>query len=644
MIQTNTTGTKVPHFKNFFDLKLPNSIRKAKSSSAVGPNYINSPKTEKPPMLTLPPEYLLSPDFPSPDKVQNNGLAVPASPGDSSSLVSRGSFSSINSLATTSTGVAASEVTFTLFLPLIRELKQKVEKITRRCQLAEHYRRICSALLDRALIADDAIRDFESRQHEDEFWKSRFNFLCIKRLAEAVDQIEDFIRNVSQLRRYRRFIKKNNVQFTFQHLAAEIDATLRDLNIISSDADQFQHGQDIKVVEDDSNDMSRFLQEIRGGITDPFGQVSREIEDIYTLNATYRIRKPVVPALTASAMIDVSTVDRLTPPVQPSMNVEKATWNNMNVALTKIKRQFKDEDVNGKNKIRNNVAILKRIENSMNIITFHGVIEEWDETKRMKSLFVVTEWAEFGNLREYYKNFGPLSWTRKLSIAVDVARGLNFLRAVDILHYELTTDAILITADHRAKISGCGLNFFSSENGRANSTDRISDMVDKYRYLAPEKLKSDFAYDVKCEIYSFGMLLLEIAEENLPLHGHNYKTVIEALRENTYRPQELFTRTKMAPKEYRELVLLAISHERSRRPPFSEMFLSLNAMLRRCRAAEAIIDYESLVPTPTLTTTSTSVTSSPSDCGFEGEILIGLSDELRNGLAPFEAIEDEFLI
>ncbi|CAG8652457.1 9369_t:CDS:2, partial [Ambispora leptoticha] len=625
-------------------LKLPNGIRKAKSSSAVGPNYINSPKTEKPPMLTLSPEYL-SPDFPSPDKVQNNNLTVPASPGDSgSSLVSQGSFSSVNSQTTASTVVTAVEVTITQFLPLIRDIKQKVEKISRRCQIAEHHRRICSALLDRALIADDAVRYYESRQHEDEeFWKSKHNYSCVQRLAEAVEQIEDFIRNVSQLRRYRRFIKKNNIQFTFQHLSTEIDAALRDLNIISSNADQFQIGQDLKVVEDDLNDMSRFLQEILGGITDQFGQVSREIEEIYALNATFRIRKPLVPALTATAMIDASTVKRLTPPVQPSMNVEKATWNNMNVALTKIKRHFKDEDLSGKNKIRNNVAILKKVVNCNHIITFHGVIEEWDEAKRMKFLYVVTEWAEFGNLREYYRNFGPLSWTRKLSIAVDVIRGLNFLRAVDILHHELTPSSVLITADHRAKISGCGLNFFSSDNGRANSTDRISDMVDKYRYLAPERLKSDFAYDVKCEIYSFGMLLLEIAEENLPLHGHNYKTVIEALRENTYRPQELFTRTKMTPKEYRELVLLAINHERSRRPPFSEMFLSLNAMLKRCRAAEALLD-ESLALTPTLTTTSTSITSSPSDSGFEGEILIGLSDELRNGLAPFEEIEDQIMI
>ncbi|KAG9287075.1 hypothetical protein G9A89_023040 [Geosiphon pyriformis] len=581
MIQSGTvTNSKLPQLKiqNFFDIKLSNGIKKTKASS-VAPHG-NIPTME----ITSP----ISPDIWTP----TFGNVTLPTPGDTSALLPprispRASFGSVDSLATTNMGVAAFEVTITFFLPLMRDIKQKVEKITRRCQVAEHHRRVCSALLDRALIADDAVKFFETKQQEEEdFWRSKHNFLCVQRLGEIIDHIEEFIRNVSQLRRYRRFVKRNNVQCTFEQLASAIDTVLSELNVITPNADQFQMGQDLKVVEEDVNEMMKFLQEIRGGITDASGQVSREIEEIYAFNAMFRTKKPLPPGLTHSAKIDPTSIERFNPPVQPSMNVEKAIWRNREVALTRIKRKFKDEDEIGKNKIRNNVAILKKLEASFNIILFHGVIEEWDESKQLKSLFVVTEWADLGNLREYYKNAGPLSWTKKLSLAVDVARAMNFLRAVDILHHDLTPESILITGDHQAQVSGCGVNFFPSDS-RQNSSDRISDMVDKYRYMAPEKLKGDFPYDVKCEIYSFGMLLLEIAEENIPLHGYNYNTVIEALRENTYRPQELFTRTKMAPKDYRDLVLLAINYDRNRRPPFSEIFLKLNAMLKRCKTAQA---------------------------------------------------------
>jgi len=45
----------------------------------------------------------------------------------------------------------------------------------------------------------------------------------------------------------------------------------------------------------------------------------------------------------------------------------------------------------------------------------------------------VTEWAEYGNLHEFYTNHKSRFDLRlKLRIACDIARGLNFLRNVKV--------------------------------------------------------------------------------------------------------------------------------------------------------------------------------------------------------------------
>ena len=46
---------------------------------------------------------------------------------------------------------------------------------------------------------------------------------------------------------------------------------------------------------------------------------------------------------------------------------------------------------------------------------------------------MVTEWAEYGNLREFYTNHkDKFDLELKLRIALDIARGLNFLRTVEV--------------------------------------------------------------------------------------------------------------------------------------------------------------------------------------------------------------------
>ena len=80
-----------------------------------------------------------------------------------------------------------------------------------------------------------------------------------------------------------------------------------------------------------------------------------------------------------------------------------------------------------KRRIQNRVKILKEIHDWQNIIRFYGITTDGN------SCYLVTEWAEYGNLREFYENNNDsFDLKLKLRVSLDIARGLNFLRTVEV--------------------------------------------------------------------------------------------------------------------------------------------------------------------------------------------------------------------
>jgi len=84
-------------------------------------------------------------------------------------------------------------------------------------------------------------------------------------------------------------------------------------------------------------------------------------------------------------------------------------------------------DGEDRNSVQNQVTILKEFKDWQNIIKFYGLANDGYKW------YLVTEWAEFGNLREFYTNYeNRFNNKLKLRISLDIVRGLNFLRSVEV--------------------------------------------------------------------------------------------------------------------------------------------------------------------------------------------------------------------
>ncbi|KAI3895696.1 hypothetical protein MKW98_025487 [Papaver atlanticum] len=150
--------------------------------------------------------------------------------------------------------------------------------------------------------------------------------------------------------------------------------------------------------------------------------------------------------------------------------------------------------------------VLKKI-NHFNLIKLSGVC--FDEGH----WYLVYEYAVNGSLDNwifYSTQTQTLSWTQRVQIALDVAKGLNYLHSYtnpSHVHKDIKSSNILLDGDFRAKIANFGLA--RSAEGYESEFALTRHIVGTKGYMAPEYLDNGVV-SPKLDVYSFGVVLLEM--------------------------------------------------------------------------------------------------------------------------------------
>ncbi|XP_044978481.1 G-type lectin S-receptor-like serine/threonine-protein kinase At1g11410 isoform X3 [Hordeum vulgare subsp. vulgare] len=114
-----------------------------------------------------------------------------------------------------------------------------------------------------------------------------------------------------------------------------------------------------------------------------------------------------------------------------------------------------------------------------------------------------------------------VDWNKRCVIIEGIAQGLMYLHKhsrLRIIHRDLKASNILLDLDMNPKISDFGLAKIFSSNDTQGTTKRV---VGTYGYMSPE-YASQGIYSVKSDVFSFGVLLLEIlsGKRNSSFHEH----------------------------------------------------------------------------------------------------------------------------
>ncbi|KAL2539203.1 LysM domain receptor-like kinase 3 [Abeliophyllum distichum] len=130
-------------------------------------------------------------------------------------------------------------------------------------------------------------------------------------------------------------------------------------------------------------------------------------------------------------------------------------------------------------------------------------------------LYLIYEYAQKGSLKNHLhdpqnKGHTSLSWILRVQIALDAARGLEYIHEHTKPHYvhrDIKSSNILLDGSFRAKISDFGLaKLILRTNDVEESVTRV---VGTYGYLAPEYLRDGLATN-KSDVYAFGVVLFEL--------------------------------------------------------------------------------------------------------------------------------------
>ncbi|KAF7830027.1 serine/threonine-protein kinase CTR1-like [Senna tora] len=246
--------------------------------------------------------------------------------------------------------------------------------------------------------------------------------------------------------------------------------------------------------------------------------------------------------------------------------VHRAEWHGSDVAVKVLTVQdFQDDQLK---EFLREVAIMKRVRHP-NVVLFMGAV-----TKR-PHLSIVTEYLPRGSLYRLIHRPASgelLDQRRRLRMALDVAKGINYLHCLNppIVHWDLKSPNLLVDKNWTVKVCDFGLSRF-----KANTFISSKSVAGTPEWMAPEFLRGEPSNE-KSDVYSFGVILWELVTMQQPWNGLSPAQVVGAV---AFQNRKLAIPPNISP-VLASLMESCWDDDPKKRPPFSNIVESLKKLLR----------------------------------------------------------------
>lgn len=165
-----------------------------------------------------------------------------------------------------------------------------------------------------------------------------------------------------------------------------------------------------------------------------------------------------------------------------------------------------------------------------------NLVRMWGCCSQGKHRILVSEYIENGSLAEmlFHREASDavLGWDQRFRIALGVAKGLAYLHSEClewIIHCDMKPENILLDKELEPKITDFGLAKLLNRDGSAQA-DLLSRIRGTRGYMAPEWVSSSLPITEKVDVYSYGVVLLELMK-GVRISDTDTRMVVKAIQE-----------------------------------------------------------------------------------------------------------------
>lgn len=252
--------------------------------------------------------------------------------------------------------------------------------------------------------------------------------------------------------------------------------------------------------------------------------------------------------------------------------VFRGTWHGTEVAVKKLRHsgplsvEFARE-----------LSVLLRLRHP-NLVLFMGA-------SRQSPAMIISEFCAGGTIFSllHQRTELCLRWAQRLRIAVDVAKGMNFLHHRQVIHRDLKSLNLLLAAPvGSATVPSVKISDFGLSRGlpEPKSQACMTSGAGTYHWMAPEVLSGQ-GYDEKIDVYSYGICLFELISRRIPFDGSGLEPVAIAVAVSKGRRPDLGQVPRDCPPDLRFTMECCWAQSPTGRPGFDTIHETLK--LVQCR-------------------------------------------------------------
>ena len=189
--------------------------------------------------------------------------------------------------------------------------------------------------------------------------------------------------------------------------------------------------------------------------------------------------------------------------------VYKGEWEGTTVAIKKLRAGKMPDRI--LSEFKNEAFIMAKYRHP-NIVQLYGIC-------LTQPYSMIMEFLVNGSLFYYLHGDKVLGWQRKYKIAKDVAAGLSFLHKRNVIHRDIKSLNVFLDQELNAKIGDYGLAKIKTYSDNTTAAVGVKKNVGTISWKAPELFKKGGVCSSASDVYSYGMLLWEIASHKMPFEG-----------------------------------------------------------------------------------------------------------------------------